>query len=50
MVHLLSMLENICHDKAEHCATNWQDRVLSSAWRRGAKRIVAAARYENWPL
>lgn len=50
MVHLLTMLENICLEKAEHVQTNWQDRTLASAWRRGSRRIYAAAKFEDWPL
>lgn len=50
MTHVLTMLANICYEKAEHVQTNWQDRTMASAWRRGAKRIDKAAAFEDWPL
>ncbi len=49
ILHLLTMIENICHEKADHCATNWQDRGLASAWRRGGNRVGKVARFEDWP-
>ncbi len=50
MVHMLTMLINICHEKAEHVQSTWQDREMASAWRGGAKRLGKAAAYEDWPL
>jgi len=50
MVHLLTMIANICYEKAEHVQVNWQDRTLASAWRRGAAKIDKVARFDDWPL
>ena len=50
MVHLLTMIENICFEKAEHVMTTWQDRGLASAWRRGSRQLYKAAQWEDWPL
>lgn len=50
MIHLLTMLENICHEKAEHVTMNYNDRNTASAWRRGANRIYKCAKFEDWPL
>ena len=34
---VLEMLGDICHEKAEHIRTNWQDAALANTWRaRGA--------------
>lgn len=36
---LLAALIEICHEKAEHIAVNWQDRELSSVWTRVGRRL-----------
>lgn len=36
LARVLELLCGICHEKAEHVATNWQDKPLAQAWRRMA--------------
>lgn len=40
---VLFMLAEICHEKADHVETNWQDRVLASEWIKDAKAIEKLA-------
>lgn len=30
-------LELMCHEKAEHCAVNWQDTSIAKRWTRAAQ-------------
>jgi hypothetical protein len=39
---VLSALFEVCHDKADHVESAWQDYPLGSAWRRLARKIDAA--------
>jgi hypothetical protein len=39
---VLSTLEEICHGKAEHVRSNWQDMKLSQVWTSAAKAISKA--------
>jgi hypothetical protein len=39
---VLDTLVDICHGKAEHLESNWQDRNAAKAWMRAAKRIDSA--------
>lgn len=34
---VLNALGSVCHDKADHVQSNWQDRGLASAWQRAGK-------------
>lgn len=48
MVHMLTLLINVCYEKADHVQVNWQDRSLASAWRRaviGPFRTVRGAEF-----
>lgn len=36
---VLSILMNICFDKAEHVSTNWQDNPLAQAWTRDGNKL-----------
>ena len=38
---LLAKLANICLDKAEHVATNWQDKPLAERWEKRGKTLSA---------
>lgn len=38
------MLSQICREKAEHLATNWQDQKAAVAWEKEADRYDAASR------
>jgi len=41
---VLDMLRDICHEKADHIRTNWQDNELAASWDRDGRfidRIVA---------
>jgi hypothetical protein len=40
---VLFMLAEICHDKADHVATNWQDQRLAKAWLVDAMLMEQAA-------
>lgn len=40
--NVLALLESICHEKAEHVRTNWQDESLAKAWERAAKTLDSA--------
>jgi hypothetical protein len=42
MAEVLLALFHICHDKAEHLQSNWQDRNSAKAWKHIAKKISAA--------
>ncbi len=37
------MLAQICHEKADHIASNWQDRALAREWTVCARAIDRAA-------
>jgi hypothetical protein len=39
MASILSALSNICCDKVEHIATNWQDASLAKVWAKRANVI-----------
>lgn len=39
LLHVLTALENICNDKAEHLAVNWQDVDTAKVWCRAADAI-----------
>lgn len=36
---LLSLVEEICREKAEHVLTNWQDKAMSKAWEHNARTV-----------
>lgn len=38
---LLAAIGTICHDKAEHVLTNWQDNGLACVWEGRANKIGA---------
>jgi hypothetical protein len=38
---VLTMLSDICNEKAEHIRDNWQDKVFAKAWDRYGRRIEA---------
>ncbi len=40
---LLENLETVCHEKADHLRTNWQDETAAKAWEFVARRIATAA-------
>jgi hypothetical protein len=37
--HILAALTTICHGKADHVRSNWQDHALARAWDRAAAAI-----------
>jgi len=37
---LLGLIVNICHEKAEHFRTYWQDEKSARAWDKTGKRIL----------
>jgi hypothetical protein len=40
--HVLAALTTICHEKADHVRSNWQDHSLARAWDRAAAAIDLA--------
>lgn len=36
---VLDLLAEVCHDKAEHIRTNWQDKHTAAAWTQAAVRV-----------
>ena len=39
----LEVVEEICHDKAEHIRCEWQDQHLANRWDRDGTRIGSVA-------
>lgn len=50
MASVLEGLSCVCHEKAGHVLSNYDDRIMASAWRRGAARVDKAQAYQDWPL
>ena len=46
---VLSMLAEVCDEKAEHVRTNWQDKVLAREWTRASTKLHGMSR-QNWPV
>lgn len=44
LADVLSALELMCYEKAEHLQCNWQDSATAKLWNRCGKAIVAANR------
>ena len=40
---VMAELAEICHGKAEHLATNWQDTRTAKLWSRDAERIATVS-------
>ena len=40
---VISALSEICHAKAEHLRTNWQDEAMAKIWDHSGKRIAQCA-------
>ena len=47
---LLTAIVDVCHAKADHVETAWQEKGLARRWRLGAKRVEKAAANFGWPL
>ena len=43
LYEVLSTVEAICADKADHCRTNWQDEGLAKLWDRAGVDICEAS-------
>jgi hypothetical protein len=41
--NLLEDVCSVCHEKADHLRTNWQDDAAAKAWEHAAKTIETAA-------
>lgn len=39
LLHVLTALELMCHEKADHIRTNWQDNATAKVWERDGQRI-----------
>jgi hypothetical protein len=40
---VLEALAAICHEKAEHVQSNWQDTGLAKCWKSAGRRVEAVA-------
>ncbi len=43
LLDVLTALELVCREKADHIRVNWQDRATARPWDRAAKRLYAVA-------
>ena len=41
---VLSLIETICDEKADHIEANWQDKTTARAWSRIARTVERSAR------
>jgi hypothetical protein len=44
LLHIVTALDLICTEKADHLRTNWQDRAAAKAWDRAANRLYTAVK------
>ena len=44
---MLDAISEICSEKQEHIAANWQDHTLAKAWGRAAYAAAAAANEQS---
>jgi hypothetical protein len=44
LLHVVTGLEMICSEKAEHIRANWQDKVTARPWDRAANRLYTVVR------
>ena len=44
---LLDALSEVCSEKQEHVATNWQDRALARIWGTAAYRVAECAHHHE---
>jgi hypothetical protein len=42
LIHVVTALELMCQEKAEHLRANWQDEQSAKVWDKAAKAIYAA--------
>lgn len=47
VLDVLTALEIVCGEKADHIRANWQDKVLANAWDRASKVCGTAARHAS---
>ncbi len=40
---VLFFIAEICHEKADHVETNWQDKALAKEWSKDAKTVERIA-------
>jgi hypothetical protein len=45
---VLLALETVCHEKADHLRSNWQDAESARAWERAGRQVRKA--WANLPL
>jgi hypothetical protein len=43
LADVLETVGEICHEKAEHVSSNWQDSSLAILWTRAGERVIKAA-------
>ena len=43
VAQLLELIAGICHEKAEHLRSNWQDNTSARCWERDAAKLLALA-------
>ncbi len=44
LLHVVTALDLICAEKADHIRVNWQDRVTAKPWDRAANALYTASR------
>jgi hypothetical protein len=44
LLHVLTAIECVCGEKAEHIRTNWQDHITAKPWEAASKIAGVAAR------
>lgn len=47
---VLSLVETICDEKAEHIESNWQDKTLARHWSQLARAVERSARLAGLTL
>jgi hypothetical protein len=51
LADVLGAIVNICHEKAEHLESNWQDQGAAKLWKHAAKRVeTAMINLPNYPM
>lgn len=43
LLHVLTALESLCYEKAEHVKSTWQDQALARTWTRAGAAILKSS-------
>lgn len=44
LLHVITAIDLICNEKAEHIRANWQDKTTAKAWLRASDAIYTASK------